>query len=135
VDAFLIAFKPKYFQGDTRANLYTLYSPDSSPLDVTTWQASQPEVAHQRISTVYAAVKEGLLNGTKVTAMANYDDGLWTLVIVRPFALDPGNPMSLEEKSLPVGFAAWDGGNNETNLKRSTSRWIRLVLEDEKEQH
>jgi DMSO reductase family type II enzyme heme b subunit len=115
-DAVLVAFKPKDFKGDPRANLYTLYQPDSAPLDLTYWDASKPGAAHQKFSSVESAIHSNWSDSKEVSAKATYNDGLWTLVLTRP----------LSEGATAIGFAAWDGDNGEADLKRSSSQWVLL---------
>lgn len=51
---------------------------------------------------------------------AVFTDGQWALVFKHSVGADAS--------SVPVAFAAWDGGSGEAGLKRSVSQWVPLVL-------
>jgi DMSO reductase family type II enzyme heme b subunit len=133
-DAFSVAFKPRDFSGDPRANLHTLYTPDSAPLDLMMWQASQPKQVGQKVSTLYSAVHPGWTPASSFEATPTYNDGVWSLVFARPQDLG-SNGADFKQPTLLIGFTAWDGHNGDSQLKYSTSQWIRLVLEAPKQEH
>lgn len=126
-DALMVAFKPSDYAGDPRGNLHTLYEPNDPALDLSLWQASEPTTVRQKKSNVNAAAKAGWNPTGSMDAVANYDDGQWTLVFARPLALDKNDPIKDGSERL-IGFAAWDGNNGESGLVRASSQWMRLSL-------
>lgn len=57
-----------------------------------------------------------------------WKDGEWTLVVVRPLAIDGGSTLEPKGKGF-VAFAAWQGGMGEVASRKSlTMSWIPVVL-------
>lgn len=135
LDAMLVAMEPNDFKGDTRATLHTFYTPASPALDLMYWQASEPEVVHQKVSNIETALRSNWASARALKAKAAYNDGLWTLVFIRPFNSDPANVINPQENELLVGFAAWDGEMGKGDLRRSASQWIRLTLRESLAHH
>jgi DMSO reductase family type II enzyme heme b subunit len=124
-DALLIAFKPADYAGDTRGNLHNLYEPNDPSLDLTYWQASNPNSAGWKEANL-ASIKSWSAD-KDLASNAVYNDGQWTVVVTRPFDTNSTEKWTLNS-AHPIAFAAWDGRNNETGIRRSSSEWIQLHL-------
>ncbi len=127
-DTLLIAIKPVDFDGDPRANLHTLYTPNAHPLDLALWQASNPKTTGQKKTNLYSATHWGWQPDQILESSAQYEDGHWTLVVTRPLALEGGETLKAGSDVRYIGFAAWDGHNDESGEKHSASQWIRLMI-------
>ena len=58
---------------------------------------------------------------------ANYDDGVWTVILKRQRQMDGG--LSFDEGTfVPIAFSVWDGFNEERGNKRGLSAWYHLYL-------
>lgn len=58
-----------------------------------------------------------------------WKDGEWTLVVVRPLALEGGSTLQLGGKGL-VALAAWQGGKSEVAARKSvTMSWIPVIVQ------
>ncbi len=124
-DSLLIAFKPADYAGDTRGNLHNMYGASDPNLDLMYWQASNPNTAGWKEANV-ASLHSWNPDKNLATA-AVYDDGHWTLVVTRPLDTNTNEKWTLNSTHA-LAFAAWDGRNNETGIKRSSSEWIQLHL-------
>jgi DMSO reductase family type II enzyme heme b subunit len=124
-DAFLVAVRPVDYQGDPRGNLLNLYGPTDSALEFTAWQASKADSASQRTSNLATAIRDNWA-GTAVPAAAAYKDGNYTLVLRRDIKTG---------ETTRVGFAAWDGHDQETGLKFTGSEWLWLHFGEQVAEH
>ena len=125
-DSLLLAFRPKEMGDNIQANLYSLYRPDAALMDVVKWRADDSREVNQGVSNIHSVDRSRWKGANVFKAASDYKDGLWTLVYKRP-RLGDSEP-SLVKKGLPqfIGFAVWDGANQEKGLKRATSVWIDL---------
>ncbi|MCG3206016.1 MAG: hypothetical protein KCHDKBKB_02742 [Elusimicrobia bacterium] len=124
-DALLLAFKPKDYDGDIRGNLFNLYEPGAPALDLMIWQASNAGRVGFKKSSLSSFVNSDGNYSQTYEAASTFVDGRWSLVFVRP----------LDGTSHLIGFSAWDGRNNESGLKNSSSQWIRLHVGASQESH
>jgi DMSO reductase family type II enzyme heme b subunit len=119
-DQFLVAFKPADFKGSVRENLSTAYLPNSSPFDLMLWSSANKGEVRQKVDNLDEATRASWNSTQAYPAQAVYNDGQWTLVFTRP--------LEKKEKSIPIGFAAWNGGNGEAAVRHSSSQWVTLLL-------
>ncbi|MFN0117024.1 MAG: c-type cytochrome [Elusimicrobiota bacterium] len=131
-DAMMISVFPKNHDGDPRANLHSLYTPNSSALDVMLWKASEPTIIGQGNGNLSAVTRPGWIPTNSYNSTAEYKDGLWTLVFTLPLGAD--SPFGKDSESR-IGFSAWDGYESESGLDYSASQWIRLIKESKGIKH
>jgi hypothetical protein len=61
---------------------------------------------------------------------AEWRDGAWTLVLVRPLALEGGSSFAPGERTF-AAFAVWQGGLDEVGARKSvTMTWTPIVVEE-----
>jgi DMSO reductase family type II enzyme heme b subunit len=61
---------------------------------------------------------------------AEWRDGTWTLVLVRPLALEGGSSFAPGERTF-AAFAVWQGGLDEVGARKSvTMTWTPIVVEE-----
>ncbi|MBV9080010.1 MAG: c-type cytochrome, partial [Elusimicrobia bacterium] len=122
-DQILLATKPLDYHGEPRGNLLNLYDAKDA-LDFTLWKAWHPEIVTRSTASIGDAVRAGW-GGTQNPAAGEYDDGRWTVVFKRDF--DEKSDAIRDNKSRArIGFAAWDGSDDETGLRYSASDWVWL---------
>ena len=131
-DAFLLALTPQTFKGKGTDTLHNLYYPGADELDLYYWNAQNPTVVRQVISSVEAATRPGARFSNELKASAAFHDGVWTLVFSRPKKLNGAESFESKEVSTRVGLAAWDGADGDAGLKRSASKWISLLFKENK---
>ena len=65
-----------------------------------------------------------------LTAVANYDQGEWSVIFKRPLRPESGAPFSPGE-FMPVAFSVWDGFSRERGNRRGLTVWYSLYVEPE----
>lgn len=101
---------------------------------LTGWVLGNPRSQPDKRIAVEEQLAEGF--GTLTTSERQsaagkgvYANGEWKVVIARPFATgDPNDPGWGPGQSVPVAFAAWDGGKGEIGARKSFSDWITIKL-------
>lgn len=64
------------------------------------------------------------------TGWGQWQDGKWKVVITRPLASeDPSNSQLELGQLTAISIAAWDGGNQEIDGKKSVSSWLILEVQ------
>lgn len=85
-------------------------------------KAGVDEIVAEGFST--SSVREG--HGS--AARGAWKDGEWTLVIVRPLAIEGGSTLKAGAPGM-VAFAAWQGGKGEVGSRKSvTMMWTPVVI-------
>jgi hypothetical protein len=101
---------------------------------LTGWVLGNPRSQPEKRVSVEEQFAEGfgtLTTSERQAAVAKgvYADGTWDIVIARPFATgDRNDPNWAPGRSIPVAFAAWDGGRGEIGSRKSFSNWVTLHL-------
>lgn len=68
----------------------------------------------------------------KVSSVASYDHGAWTVVFRRKLATEGGADGGVvfpEGKFVPISLSVWDGFNEERGAKRGITTWYSLYLD------
>lgn len=67
----------------------------------------------------------------KTTAIGEYADGQYRVVLKRPLKTDdPAHDIQLEPgRFIPVAFFVWDGSNSETGSQMAISHWYYFLME------
>lgn len=112
----------------------TVWSNPEAQRYMTGWVVGNPASQPHKRTVVEEQIAEGF--GTLTTSHSQHTEGKgvhaggkWSVVFVRPFATgDPEDPRWGPGKSVPVAFAAWDGGKGEVGSKKSFSGWITVQL-------
>ncbi|MBI2370139.1 MAG: nitrate reductase [Deltaproteobacteria bacterium] len=122
------------------------FAPGEPPYDVrgwtnpearrylTGWVLGNPRSQPDKRTSVEEQVAEGygtLTTNERQSAVGKgvYTNGEWRVVIARPFAAgDPNDPAWGPGKTVPVAFAAWDGGAGEIGGRKSLSDWVAVRL-------
>ena len=61
---------------------------------------------------------------------ATWNDGVWKSVIARPMiTIDEEDAQFESDMETSVALAAWDGGKNEIDGKKSVSTWVSLKID------
>ena len=72
-------------------------------------------------------------SGQELERFAEYEDGVWTVMVKGPRQLDTG--FQFEEAAFsPVTFSVWDGLSEERGNKRGLAAWYNVYLEPMEEQ-
>jgi hypothetical protein len=101
---------------------------------LTGWVLGNPRSQPDKRTAVEEQIAEGfstLTTNERQSAVGKgvYANGEWKVVIARPLATgDPNDPGWGPGKSVPVTFAAWDGGKGEIGARKSFSDWITIKL-------
>jgi hypothetical protein len=101
---------------------------------LTGWVLGNPRSQPDKRTAVEERIAEGfstLTTNERQSALGRgvYANGEWSVVIARPLATgDPNDPVWGPGKSVPVAFAAWDGGKGEIGARKSFSDWITIKL-------
>lgn len=128
-DRLLVAIKPIDYKGERRDNLHNAYTSDAAPFDALMWSANEEGTIKRKRTNLYG-VAERIGNAERtLKCEARYTDGLWEVMFIRPFEAE-----EVDREAIPLGFAVWNGDNNESGKKYSASQWIPLVL-NKKETH
>jgi mono/diheme cytochrome c family protein len=67
-------------------------------------------------------------DSTELTAVANYDQGEWSVMFKRPLRPKSGAAFTPGE-FMPIAFSVWDGFSRERGNRRALSLWYSLYLE------
>jgi hypothetical protein len=73
-----------------------------------------------------AALAQG--DSSELTAVANYDQGEWSVMFKRPLRPKSGAAFTPGE-FMPIAFSVWDGFSRERGNRRALSLWYSLYLE------
>lgn len=101
---------------------------------LTGWVLGNPRSQPEKRTAVEEQIAEGfstLTTNERQSAVGKgvYANGEWSVVIARPFAAgDPNDPSWGPGKTIPVAFAAWDGGAGEIGARKAFSDWITVKL-------
>lgn len=101
---------------------------------LTGWVLGNPRSQPDKRTAIEEQIAEGF--GTLTTSERQsaagkgvYANGEWKVVIARPFATgDPNDPGWGPGQSVPVAFAAWDGGKGEIGARKGFSNWITIEI-------
>jgi DMSO reductase family type II enzyme heme b subunit len=91
-------------------------------------------VAHKEIIEELSAEGAGTLKSKTVentTGDAEWKNGEWTVVFRRPLSVDdPGSVQFKPGEKMPVAFAVWEGGRNESAGRKAVSpAWAEVKVE------
>lgn len=101
---------------------------------LTGWVLGNPRSQPEKRTVVEEQIAEGfstLTTSERQSAVGKgvYANGEWNVVIARPLAAgDPNDPGWGPGKTVPVAFAAWDGGAKEIGARKAFSDWISARL-------
>jgi len=105
---------------------------DSLPLDLCVWSAGatadQPGTAREAVATRFEPALDGS-SGRPLIAKATYQDGQWTMVLMRPLGADglSRRGATLQRGTrAPFALVVWDGGNEG---QRMVSAWTDVALQ------
>ena len=127
-DALALVLRPTEVTGDL-VSLQTWPLQDSSQLDLCVWSASRQQ-AHEALVDRFEPLLQETQPGVPLASQAVYEDGQWTVLLVRPLASpDPESRAArfVSRAFTPVAFAVWDGGNPGI---RAVSTWVDLILQE-----
>ncbi len=65
-----------------------------------------------------------------VFGKGRWKDGKWRVVFKRRFVGEKGNAIFTRGKFTPVGFAVWDGAEEDVDGRKSVSPWYYIIPED-----
>ncbi len=119
-DAFALQL-PVQLSGGNRKP-YFLFGDAQNPVDI--WFVDLAT----KIARRYAGAGSGSLTGVEgedVTAVANYDQGVWTVTLKRSLR-GSGSVTFAPGQYVPVAFSLWDGFNRERGSKRGLTQWMYL---------
>ncbi len=118
------AKKPYFFRGDT-----------SNPVNLWVWKsdlqlADQNPVEDSNAKGFKNAIRRQAKEDQQVQGKAEWKNGRWRLVMIRPRFTESRNDVQFEAgKMLLIAFNAWDGSNGEHGLIMSLSAWSFLYLD------
>lgn len=101
---------------------------------LTGWVLGNPRSQPEKRTSIEEQIAEGfgtLTTNNRQSAIGKgvYANGGWQVVIARPLAVgDPNDPSWGPGKTIPVAFAAWDGGAGEIGARKGVSTWITVTL-------
>jgi mono/diheme cytochrome c family protein len=106
---------------------YFLFGDSQSSVDLWFFDLARPDPLRftGRGSADITAADTGDL-----TAVANYDQGEWSVIFKRPLRPKSGAAFSVGE-FMPIAFSVWDGFSRERGNRRSLSAWYSLYVEPE----
>jgi cytochrome c oxidase cbb3-type subunit 2 len=126
LDAVAVALRPTGVLGD-RVSLQYWPLRDSPPLDVSLWSSAHPDYAVEGVVKRYESLLAPSASGLSLPAHARYDDGVWTVMLMRP--MEPAQPVGgaqlTSARVAPIAFVVWDGGNPH---QRAVSGWLELII-------
>lgn len=127
-DAFALVLQPETSRGDV-VTLQAWPYRGGPALDVGYWSADVGQ-AYETMAADFDSVRARRLRQSLLTSAARYEDGRWHLVIQRPRVRTSleGAARIASDRSSPVAFAVWDGGNPDA---RAVSPWIDLDTTEE----
>ncbi len=65
-----------------------------------------------------------------LSAKGAYDKGAWRVVFKRPVKTDGDKDIRfVEDKFIPIAFAAWDGSNQDKGSRHTLTGWQSIILE------
>jgi len=115
-----------------------MHAPERQPRDfVTAWAAgnlrsdpTQPFTGNSLQAKGVGSVTMRPRVSQLVNATGTWQDGRWTVVLVRPLEVDSqgGAPLAPGDR-LSVAFAIWDGAARDRNGQKLVSIWHDLKLE------
>jgi len=125
VDALALAFHSRAVAGDV-ITLQAWPLKDSPALDLLVWSADWPH-AQEAVVRDYEAIRAPTSHAASRVSSAAYRDGLWTVVLTRPFsAEDPDAAQLAPGDFVPLAVAVWEGSNP---TQRAVSGWIDVILQ------
>lgn len=112
-----------------------IYPGGDDPAFFTGRSAGNPLSAADKTTPVEDLLAGGF--GTLTTELHNdsvgwakWEDGKWKAVIARPMTtIDPEDAQFAGATETSIALAAWDGGKDEINGKKSVSTWVTLQIE------
>jgi DMSO reductase family type II enzyme heme b subunit len=110
--------RPYFLNGDPENPVYLLH-----------WSADRDGITEMN-ATGMDRVKTQDDGEQDAKGAISYDSGEYRLLIKRPLKTNNQKDLQFEPgKFIPIAFSAWEGGNGETEAKRSISAWYFLILE------
>lgn len=106
---------------------YFIFGDAQSPVDLWFFDLGRPEPLQftGRGSADIAANDTG-----DVTGIANYDQGEWSAIFMRPLRASSGAAFA-PGQFMPIAFSVWDGFARERGSRRGLSLWYSLYVEPE----
>ncbi|MBF0318462.1 MAG: c-type cytochrome [Nitrospirae bacterium] len=106
---------------------YFFMGTNKAPVNLWQWKASD-------MDKVFASVAKGHENvepmeKSDATAMASYDDGLYSVVFKKELKSAKDDPVFEIGKFIPFSITAYDGRNGEENIRGAISAWYYLMME------
>ena len=104
---------------------YFIFGDGQEPVDLWFFDLARPDASQftGKGSADIAANDTG-----DVTAVANYDQGEWSVIFKRALRPTTGAPLVANE-FLPIAFSVWDGLSRERGNRRALSAWYSLYVE------
>lgn len=126
-DMLAIQFPTRVPEGMERP--YFLMGDDREPVYLWLWSSDGSGV--QEAVGRGLGVMEPMTATLAPAAAATYDEGEWSLVIVRPLASgEVEHRLAFETgRPIPIALFAWDGSNGESDTQGSISTWYFLHLD------
>lgn len=112
---------------------YFLYGDNKNTVDITFLDlADENEVKRY---TGFGYDRLTLVENNDASAVSNYDNGEWSVIIKRNRNLGAEEGLSfIEETFIPLSFYVWDGFNSERGIDSSISSWYSLYLKASEEE-
>jgi DMSO reductase family type II enzyme heme b subunit len=116
------------FRLDSQSALETLGRP-GGPVNLWYWRANRPDEGENLVAE--GSATEQPTAGPSIATRGAWDSGRWRIVIARTLATRNGDNVRLRPRSkVEVGFAVWEGSNQERAGLHSHSRvWRKLEIE------
>ncbi|MBI5885994.1 MAG: c-type cytochrome [Deltaproteobacteria bacterium] len=101
-------------------------------VDIWFWQAQAKPGNNETLRILQASgpqkIKDMDTNASGVTAIGNYDKGVWRVVFKRPLKTQTDGMQFNGRRFITFSLAAWDGSNAERGSKHTLTPWLWMSM-------